>query len=102
MSDTAPARRFPWWGTIILAIAAYCSLKYGAPLLTTGKPELDAFLRQTPALAPIVTIPLLLLAAKQLYDIPSANPPDADEPAEKKDDSDEEPPTISRNGSSGD
>jgi len=102
MSDTAPARRFPWWGTVILAIAAYCSLKYGTPLLSTGIPELDAFLRKTPALAPIVTIPLLLLAAKQLYDIPSATQPDTDEPTEEDDDSDEEPPTISQNGSSGD
>jgi len=89
MSDTAPARRFPWWGTVILAIAAYCSLKYGTPLLTTGKPELDAFLQKTPALAPIVTIPLLLLAAKQLYDIPSASPPEENEPDEEDDDSDE-------------
>jgi len=85
MSDATAVRRFPWWGTIILAIVAYCALKYGAPMLTTGNPQLDAFLQKAPMLAPIVTIPLLLLAAKQLYDIP----PEPDESTEQNDEPEE-------------
>jgi len=74
----------PWWGTILCGIAAYCFLRYWAPQLATGNVNFDRLLAQGPSLAPIVTIPLLLLAAKQLYDIP-ARPEDMPQEDEEDD-----------------
>lgn len=69
--STGPAEdrfRFPWWGSILLAIVCYCTLKYLVPLFQPTDPTLARLVHAAPFFAPIVAIPLLLLAAKQLYD----------------------------------
>jgi hypothetical protein len=73
----------PWWGSILLAVFCYCGLKYGAPQLHFTDPTLQQLAQAAPSFAPILAIPLLLLAAKQLYDTDLPN---------AKDDRDEEPP----------
>ncbi|MFH0782032.1 MAG: hypothetical protein V2B20_08805 [Pseudomonadota bacterium] len=60
--------RMPWWGSILMAIAVYCGLKYGIPALHPVSPALQQFFQAAPSFAPILTIPWLLLAGKQLYD----------------------------------
>lgn len=60
--------RFPWWGSVLLAIVCYCTLKYLVPQFQPTHPALAGLVHAAPFFAPIVTIPLLLLAAKQLYD----------------------------------
>ena len=62
------AFRFPWWGSILLAVVSYCALRYLVPLLQPAHPPLARLVDAAPFFAPIVAIPLLLLAAKQLYD----------------------------------
>ncbi|SHO51706.1 hypothetical protein [Desulfopila aestuarii] len=57
--------RFPWWGSVLLAILAYCSLKYGVRELL---PEEHRLLGLLQLLAPLAAMALLLLAGKQLYD----------------------------------
>ena len=59
----------PWWLTIICATLVYCSCKYVIPQLTPESESLKDFFLMVPDLAPVLTIPLLLLAAKQLYDV---------------------------------
>ena len=61
--------RLPWWVSVVCAIACYCSFKYLIPQLQPTIPALAGMVRAAPSFAPLVTIPLLLLAAKQLYDI---------------------------------
>ena len=63
-----PANRVPWWVSVLLAIGSYCSLKYIAPELHLENPALQKLSQAAPSFAPLVTIPFLLLAAKQLYD----------------------------------
>ena len=60
--------RFPWWGSVLLAIVCYCTLKFLVPQLQPAHPTLAELVHAAPFFAPIVAIPLLLLAAKQLYD----------------------------------
>ncbi len=60
---------FPWWANIFLAIGSYCSLKFIIPELHFTHPTLQNLAKAAPALAPLATIPFLLLAAKQLYDV---------------------------------
>lgn len=60
--------RTPWWVSVLLAILCYCTLKYLVPQLQPTSPGLAKLIQAAPSFAPIVTIPLLLLAAKQLYD----------------------------------
>lgn len=60
--------RTPWWVSVLLAILCYCTLKYLVPQLQPASPGLARLFQAAPSFAPIVTIPLLLLAAKQLYD----------------------------------
>lgn len=57
--------RFPWWGSVILAIIGYIGLKYGVVYLLEPENRLSGLL---PQFAPVVAMGLLLLAAKQLYD----------------------------------
>lgn len=73
MTGKASARRYlpfrwPWWGSILMATFVYCGLKYGLPALHPDHPALWRFVQAAPSFAPILTIPWLLLAAKQLYD----------------------------------
>lgn len=70
MSRLQKSSTFPWWGTILSAIFAYCLLKYGFPRIPSENESLARLFQMGPMIAPVVTIPLLLLAAKQLYDIP--------------------------------
>ena len=60
--------RFPWWGSVLLAIVCYCTLNYLVPQFEPAHPVLAELVKAAPFFAPIVAIPLLLLAAKQLYD----------------------------------
>ena len=73
MNERRPARnrfaiRTPWWLSVLLAVICYCTLKYLVPQLQPTTPTLAKLIQAAPSFAPIVTIPLLLLAAKQLYD----------------------------------
>jgi len=78
--------RLPWWGSILLAILVYCGLRYGVPELHPSNPTLQLLAQAAPSFAPILAIPWLLLAGKQLYD--------NDTPEEKKiiSEKDAEPP----------
>ena len=78
-------KRMPWWVSALLAIAAYVGLRHLAPLYQPANPTLADLLAAGPTIAPLVTMFLLLLAGKQLYD---------EEP--KKEDEDEEarPPSL--------
>ena len=58
----------PWWVSVLLAIVSYCSLKFLVPELHLQNPTLQKLSQAAPSFAPLVTIPFLLLAAKQLYD----------------------------------
>lgn len=60
--------RWPWWASVLLAAVCYATLKYLLPQYQPAHPALAGLVRAAPFFAPIVAIPLLLLAAKQLYD----------------------------------
>jgi len=76
-NDKKQHLRFPWWGSILLAILIYTSMNYLLPSLTTTNQSLSVFFEIAPDLAPIPTILFLLLGAKQLYDgvEPTPEPP---------------------------
>lgn len=59
--------RFPWWGSVVLAIIGYLGCKYGPLYLLDPQHRLSDLL---PQFAPVVAMGFLLLAAKQLYDHP--------------------------------
>ncbi len=61
--------RLPWWVSVFLAIGCYCSLKFVVPSLQLTNPTWQKMAQAAPTFAPLVTIPFLLLAAKQLYDV---------------------------------
>jgi hypothetical protein len=67
--------RLPWWGSILVAIVVYCGLKYGIPRLQLVNPILQQLSQAAPSFAPILAIPWLLLAAKQLYDTDAGSSP---------------------------
>ena len=75
--------RFPWWGSVLLAVFCYCTLRYLIPGLQPTSPSMAKLIQAAPAFAPVVTIPLQLLAAKQLYDTDQP-----EQPEDKKDDQD--------------
>jgi hypothetical protein len=52
----------------MVAIAVYSTMKYVLPGLSTGTQGLAKICQLAPSFAPVITIPLLLLGAKQLYD----------------------------------
>ena len=60
--------RVPWWVSVLMAIVSYCGLKFLLPELRLQNPTLQKLSQAAPSFAPLVTIPFLLLAAKQLYD----------------------------------
>lgn len=62
------SRPIPWWINIILAAGGYCSFKYLLPGLQLENPTFQKLTQAAPSFAPLITIPFLLLAAKQLYD----------------------------------
>ena len=61
-------KRIPWWVSVIGAIIIYSTLKYILPEFTPTNQTLGELFQLAPAAAPVLTIPFLLLAAKQLYD----------------------------------
>lgn len=71
-SNELPSRkapiRVPWWVSVLLAIASYCTLKFAVPELPLTNVTLQKLAQAAPTFAPLATIPFLLLAAKQLYD----------------------------------
>lgn len=86
-------RRIPWWVNVLLAIGSYCTLKYVIPELHLTHPTWQKLAQAAPTFAPLTTIPFLLLAAKQLYDVdivdghknkpndgPNENPPKEEQP----------------------
>ena len=62
-------RRLPWWVSILMAIGSYCTLKFIIPNLQLTNFTWQKLAQAAPTFAPLVTIPFLLLAAKQLYDV---------------------------------
>lgn len=78
-------KRMPWWVSALLAIAAYVALRHLAPLYQPANPTLAGLLAAGPTIAPLVTMFLLLLAGKQLYD---------DEPEKKDENEGDQPPSI--------
>lgn len=58
-------KRFPWYGTVLLAIIVYSAIKYGLPQMIEVEESLEEFIT---LFAPLSAMGLLLLAAKQLYD----------------------------------
>ena len=81
----SPILRLPWWGSVLLAVFFYCGLTYGVPLLHPANPTLQHLAQAAPSFAPILTIALLLLAAKQLYatDIPKDDSQKQEKPPEE-------------------
>lgn len=77
-------KRMPWWVSALLAIAAYVGLRHLAPLYQPHNPTLANLLAAGPMIAPLVTMFLLLLAAKQLYD---------HEPKQQDEDQEDQPPS---------
>lgn len=67
-TPTKQVRRIPWWVSIVCAIGTYCSLKYIVPEIQPANETLSNLFEMGPIAAPVLTIPFLLLAAKQLYD----------------------------------
>lgn len=57
--------RFPWWGSVLLAILAYYGLKFGVKELLPEDHRLTGLFQ---LFAPLTAMALLLLAGKQLYD----------------------------------
>lgn len=64
-----PPGRIPWWVNILLAIGSYCTLKYVVPEINLTNPTWQNLAQAAPTFAPLTTIPFLLQAAKQLYDV---------------------------------
>jgi hypothetical protein len=58
-------RRFPWWGSVLLAILSYFGLKHGSLQIIAADSALADLL---PLFAPLASMGFLLLAGKQLYD----------------------------------
>ena len=52
-----------------MAVGCYTLLRYFIPTLHSANPTLQGIIAASPTFAPIVAIPFLLLAAKQLYDV---------------------------------
>ena len=75
-----PSNKFqlhlPWWLFLLLAIAAYVSLKYVLPNTDWLAPKMYGLAEQ---LAPIVTIIFLVLAANGLYQSNATTPQDEDD-----------------------
>lgn len=67
-NNTPRATLWPWWLSVVAATVTYCLLRFVFPELSTENEQLNTFFSLAPDLAPVLTIPLLLLAAKQLYD----------------------------------
>lgn len=70
--------KWPWWVSIIIATLLYCSFRYVLPDLHPANPSFASFCQAAPNIAPIITIPFLLLGAKQLYD--DVDEKDGDQP----------------------
>lgn len=68
-----PPGRIPWWVNVLLAIGSYCTLKYIVPEIHLTHPTWQNLAQAAPTFAPLATIPFLLLAAKQLYDVDIVN-----------------------------
>ena len=67
--STKSTQRIPWWVNVLLATGSYCTLKYVVPEINLAHPTWQKLAQAAPTFAPLTTIPFLLLAAKQLYDV---------------------------------
>jgi hypothetical protein len=67
-TKSSEKKHIPWWVSILCAIATYCTLKYVLPELAPANQKLKDLFQLGPVVAPLLTIPFLLLSAKQLYD----------------------------------
>lgn len=63
--------RFPWWGSVLLAVLSYCAMKYGMVRFLPAEHRLIGLCQ---LLAPLAAMAFLLLAGKQLYDGDHAAP----------------------------
>jgi hypothetical protein len=59
--------KIPWWLHLLLAIAAYCFLKFLAPTLSAEDNRIARLLLLAPQAAPIAAIAFLFFAASALY-----------------------------------
>lgn len=80
---------YPWWLSIIVATVLYCLFRYLLPTLSPTHPALQKFFRLAPDIAPVITIPFLLLGAKQLYE--GTTPEGDNEDVHQPSDNDEPP-----------
>ncbi len=69
-------KKFPWWGSVLLAIASYFGLKNGAQYILAEDSPLFGLI---PLFAPLIAMGFLLLAGKQLYDDEGVQTPPSDE-----------------------
>lgn len=67
-AKTPKRKGIPWWVSILCAVGTYCTLKYVLPELRPADQKFGDLFQLGPIAAPVLTIPFLLLAAKQLYD----------------------------------
>ncbi|MBM9519298.1 hypothetical protein JWG39_05610 [Desulforhopalus vacuolatus] len=65
--------KFPWWLSILIGAAFYGLCTWLLPNMETQNAGLNRFFAAAPDLAPVLSIPFLLLGAKLLYDLPSAD-----------------------------
>jgi hypothetical protein len=74
--------KFPWWLSILLGAALYILCTWLLPDVETRSAGLNRFFAAAPDLAPILSIPFLLFGAKLLYDLPSADTDEKEDPDE--------------------
>lgn len=63
-----PFPPWPWWVSLVLGSIIYIVCKYVLPTFDNSPEPLRTFSRIGSQIAPVLTIPFLLLAARQLYD----------------------------------
>lgn len=63
----------PWWASVLMAVICYTLLKYFIPTLQSENRTIQRLIEAAPTFAPLMAIPFLLLAAKQLYDVDPAD-----------------------------
>lgn len=72
-----------------MAVVCYTLFKYFIPTLQSENPTFQGIIAASPTFAPLVAIPFLLLAAKQLYDVDLPEEKDETTEASTKDEFEE-------------
>lgn len=98
---TTKQYRWPWWLSVLIGAILYCSLRYLVPKIAPIVPinEQGAALSLfenlvglAPDLAPVLTIPFLLLGAKQLYDGAEPTDPETEIQQEERSEKNQDSP----------